>query len=125
MQCPECGFIVSALDSECPKCHGKGIDSPAKTPAAQASPQPPLSQPVAVRPAPKSSQGIVPPGEGLNLIFCVIFPPWAVIVAILWLSAVAEGNRRDAQDSLRVLGIAACVWALELLALIGIVVLSH
>lgn len=32
MECPNCQYIMSSFDMECPRCHGKGIQSPPVTP---------------------------------------------------------------------------------------------
>ena len=49
MQCPLCGYQLSDFDSECPKCHGKGLPKPAAVPQ---SPPPLPYNPTIPRPAP-------------------------------------------------------------------------
>ena len=42
MQCPLCGYQMSAFDQECPRCHGKGIPKP-PTPPQQVPPYAPYN----------------------------------------------------------------------------------
>ena len=42
MVCSKCGYMIDALDSECPKCHGKGVSSlPSSATSLSAPPPPP------------------------------------------------------------------------------------
>lgn len=48
MQCPLCGYMMSAFDKECLRCHGKGIAPPVQpTPPAQPDPTVPVAPPTA------------------------------------------------------------------------------
>ena len=40
--CPQCGFIMSAFDKECLRCHGKGIAPTSPPQSAPVSPSPAL-----------------------------------------------------------------------------------
>lgn len=42
MKCPKCDYLMSAFDSECPKCHGKGIARLAPTNLPPAPPPSPV-----------------------------------------------------------------------------------
>jgi hypothetical protein len=68
MQCPKCGYFLSAFDENCPRCHGKG------------QPNPP-----AVQPPPVPIEVLSPPVRGQTI------SPW--VVYILLLGSVILGQR--------------------------------
>ena len=39
MICDKCNYVMTDSDSECPRCHGKGIQQPAEPQQPQAYPQ--------------------------------------------------------------------------------------
>lgn len=53
MLCPYCGYLMSALDKDCPRCHGKGNPSPVIPPQLPAQ----LNQPSANSSQPQFSGG--------------------------------------------------------------------
>lgn len=55
MQCPLCGYQMSAFDQECPRCHGKGIPKPPAPPQQAPPPQP--YNPTIPQPAPPTKRG--------------------------------------------------------------------
>jgi hypothetical protein len=62
MLCPQCGYMMTAFDKECPRCHGKGVSGaaavapPAPTPAPTPAPSPPTSSSSVLSAPPAGSQ---------------------------------------------------------------------
>lgn len=77
MVCPQCGYAMSAFDTDCPRCHGKGISKPVQstpTPQPPITPtQPPTPQQVIV--APQKSGFSAGVGIGIGIcVGCVALP---------------------------------------------------
>lgn len=66
MQCPECGYMMSAFDKECPRCVHMGKSEKPKPPAAPL-PTVPQDNPVSMPVKPQSTPAEVPTSSEENL----------------------------------------------------------